>query len=145
LLIRIVALWGYSGSSNRTFVDSRALNIGLPLLGGVVTLAFFLKLVRFCGRRRPVRGALFLRAGLYGFLSYLLTLQAVFVAIAVRLSQSAASCGASSAGAFLLSLLDVELYGLIVMIFFAPLGFVYGLALGVPLILGKAERSVRAS
>jgi hypothetical protein len=141
LVVRIIAIWGYSGSPHQSFIDSRALNIGLPLLGGTITALSFLRLSQFATLSKRSPGALFLRAGLYGILATALTFQVVFVAIALRVSWPTASTpsGASLALAFLLALIDVETYGLIVTAFCAPFAFIYGAVLALPLIFRKND------
>ncbi|PYU90635.1 MAG: hypothetical protein DMG25_16805 [Acidobacteria bacterium] len=144
LLFRLFVRWAYRSSSDRSFVDD-PLTIGaIMLLGGTFVTLLMLPLLR---RSRTETFSTILRASARGLAATLLVLQTLFILLSSFLAWQVMRGphhhdyhdGATLPGMFLLSLVDIETYGLFVMFVSIPFALGQG-AVGGALVVWLRNR-----
>jgi hypothetical protein len=142
LLLKVIVNWGYRESPDARFIHGLALNLGFPILGGLITVIAVSRLSRFLKNHFASPLVLLLRAGVYGFLTATVALQFLYLALSLRLGWLATtSTGRSSFPiAFVLSMLGIELYGLIVIVYCFPFAVTFGITLGLPFLWSRWRR-----
>ena len=131
-LFRLYVGWAYPSSSDRSFVD-HPLTVGtITILGGLLVALFMLRLLRQI-RSKASLGVFSIawRGAAFGVLSTAITLQVLFVSTSVLLAllprRVAVRDGLGFLGAFILSLISIETYGIGAMVLSLPFDLCYGL------------------
>ncbi len=129
IALRIYVFVAYKPPADRSVVDNLSVNISLAILGGLFT-AILLFWLRFPRSNLDLRARLLriLGGAFCAMLSTVIAVEFVLVGLAMRLAWQMYSPvpGLSLFAAFELAMIDIETYGLIVVLQWAPYSFVGG-------------------
>ena len=135
-LFRLYVGWAYRPPADRSFVD-HPLTVGtITILGGAHVALFMLRLLRQIRSRASLRVfSVAWRGAAFGVLSTGITLHVLFVSTSILLAllprRVAVPDGMGFLGAFILSLIGIETYGIEAMVLSLPFDLCYGLLGGL--------------
>jgi len=138
LLLRLIAHWDYRPPANRGFINHPLVNVGLAVLGGISVCLFFLPLVG-CARDRARRRTLpLLGLGILCGISATAIAEQIFLILCGAYLTISMFSGVSllRLGAmFVVSMIEIETYGMFTVIGSIPFGIVEGVVAAAIILL----------
>ncbi len=138
-LFRLYVHFSYPPGADRSFVDDPLTNGALTLLGGTFVAFFMLRLLRRARTGMSLQASsIMLRGAALGVAATVLTLQSLFILASIFLTFSsykrAIPGGMGLLQRFIVSLIEIEGYGIGPTLFSVPFDLCYGLIVGVSIV-----------
>ncbi len=140
--VHALLLWGYVRLAYRppadaSFVSDPVTNAGVVILGGTFVAWLALSLLRYAREPGNIRRyAIILRGASYGILATVLTLESFYFLTAILIATGSAGFGEGigSIDLFALSLISIQTYGTVPIMFSLPFDALYGALAGAAIL-----------